>query len=200
MTRTLRTILIPVCILITASVAIAQASANPQPSAQAPTQLTPAQPAIPAAHPEDVASPGAIIAAVYNVISGPAGQKRDWDRMRSLFYPGARLIPTSPRKEGGFKATSLTVQEYIDRGGAYLEKNGFAEREIAHHTESWSNIQQIFSTHESRHDPKDEKPFARGINSFQLFNDGTRWWIVTIYWQQESPEIPIPAEYLPQAH
>jgi hypothetical protein len=196
MTRTLRIALIQICFVTAATATLAQAPAQPQPAATAAPTAT-----LPAAHPEDVSSPDAIIAAVYNVISGPAGQKRDWDRMRSLFYPGARLIPTSPKKEGGGnKATTLTPQEYIDRGGAYLEKNGFSEREISHHTEAWGNIQQIFSTYESRHDPKDEKPFARGINSFQLFNDGSRWWIITIYWQQESSELPIPAEYLPQAH
>jgi hypothetical protein len=36
----------------------------------------------------------------------------------------------------------------------------------------------------------------RGINSIQLFNDGNRWWIVNIYWQQESAEDPIPDMYL----
>jgi len=36
----------------------------------------------------------------------------------------------------------------------------------------------------------------RGINSIQLFYDGSRWWIVSIYWQQESPEYPIPEKYL----
>jgi len=26
----------------------------------------------------------------------------------------------------------------------------------------------------------------RGIKSIQLFNDGKRWWIVNIYWTQET--------------
>ena len=51
---------------------------------------------------------------------------------------------------------------------------------------------QIFSTYESRHDAKDAKPFARGINSFQLYYDGSRWWVVTILWQEETPENPLP--------
>ncbi|PYU46880.1 MAG: hypothetical protein DMG53_10845 [Acidobacteria bacterium] len=88
----------------------------------------------------DVASPDAIIAAAYDVISGPAGQKRDWNRMRSLFYPGARLIRTAPKKEGGIGATSFSPQDYIDRASIYLEKNGFSEKEIARGTEQWGNI------------------------------------------------------------
>lgn len=152
---------------------------------------------VPVANAADVASPDAIIAATYDVISGPAGQKRDWDRMRSLFYPGARLIRTAPKKEGGMGATVLSSQDYIDRASVYFEKNGFTEREIARRTENWGNILHAFSTYESRHDVKDATPFARGINSFQLFFDGTRWWILTIYWQEETPEHPLPAEYLP---
>jgi hypothetical protein len=85
----------------------------------------------------DVVSPDAIIAAAYDVISGPATQKRDWDRMRSLFYPGARLIRTAPKKEGGMGATSFSTQDYIDRASVYFEKNGFSEKEVGRHTEKW---------------------------------------------------------------
>ena len=167
------------------------------PAATLPTAI----PATTAVNPADVASPDAIIAAVYNVISGPAGQKRDWDRMRTLFDPAARLIRTAPKKEGtGRTATSFSVQDYIDHASAYFEKNGFTEREIARHTDKWGNILQAFSTYESRHNVADAAPFARGINSMQLFFDGTRWWILTIYWQEETAQNPLPAEYLPGAH
>jgi hypothetical protein len=174
-------------------------SAQNQTQTQAPVAPAPAAPA-PTAKQEDVASPDAIIAAVYDVISGSAGQKRDWDRMRPLFYPGARLIRTAAKKEGGMEAGPLSVQEYIDRVSVYFEKNGFSEKEISRRTEKWANILQAFSTYESRHDAKDAAPFARGINSFQLFFDGTRWWILTIYWQQETPENALPAEFLPHSH
>ncbi len=141
-------------------------------------------PPTPAAKPSDVASPDAIMAATYEVISGPATQKRDWDRFHSLFYPDARLVRTAPKKEGGFSATAFTPQGYVDRASLYFEKNSFF-------------ILQAFSTYESRHDAKDTLPFARGINSFQLFFDGNRWWILTIFWQEETAQNPLPAEYLP---
>jgi len=73
------------------------------------------------------------------------------------------------------------------------------EREAARTAERYGNIMQIFSTYESRHDAKDAQPFARGINSFQLFYDGTRWWVVTIYWLEETPDNPLPKEFLPAA-
>lgn len=174
----------------------AQDQPKPVPASQQPaaTQARDAKPA-------DVASPDAILAAVYDVISGPAAQDRDWDRFRSLFYPGAQLIPTKPKKEGGgLSATFVTPEGYIDRAGPYFKKNGFFEREIARRTERWGSIMQVFSTYESRHDPKDPAPFARGINSFQLFFDGARWWIMTIYWAEETPQTPLPPEFLQRSH
>jgi len=168
---------------------------NPSKLHSSPQDVTVSQ--APTAKPSDAASPEAILAATYDVISGPATQKRDWDRFDSLFYPGARLVRTAPKKESGFSATVFTPQDYVDRARLYFEKNGFFEREIARHTERWGNIVQAFSTYESRHDAKDGLPFARGINSFQLFFDGNRWWILTIFWQEETAQNPLPAEFLP---
>jgi hypothetical protein len=172
----------------------AQAPAAQKSDAPATPEPTP-----PAAKPADVASPDAILAACYDVISGPAGQKRDWDRFRSLFLPGARLVPSGPKKDGGFFAKTVTPDEYAKFADSYFEKNGFAENEISRKSERFENIMQIFSTYASRHDAKDPEPFERGINSFQLFYDGARWWIVTIYWQGETKEAPIPKEFLPAA-
>jgi hypothetical protein len=173
----------------------AQSQSKPQSS---PQDVTVSQ--TPAAKPADVASPDAILAATYEVISGPATQKRDWRRFNSLFYSGARLVSTAAKQEGGFSATAFNPQNYVDRASLYFEKNGFFEREIARHTERWGNILQAFSTYESRHDAKDGLPFARGINSFQLFFDGSRWWILTIFWQEETSQNPLPAEFLPASH
>ena len=154
------------------------------------------QAAPPAAKPADVSSPDAILAAVYDVISGPAGP-RDWDRFNSLFAPGARLIPIGPRKDNpGIGIVVLSPQDYVDRAGSYFLKSGFAKREASRKTERYGNIMQVFSTYESRHDAKDEKPFARGINSFQLYYDGTRWWVVSIMWEEETPDNPLPKEFL----
>ena len=165
--------------------------------AQATPTTTPATPATPAANPADVASLDAIVAALYDVISGPAGQKRDWDRMRSLFIPGARLIPSSPAPDGKVVPRVLDVDGYIGRAGPTLEKNGFFEREISRKTETFGTITHAFSTYESRRTKEDATPFARGINSIQLVNDGTRWWIVTVFWDSERPNNPLPAKYLP---
>lgn len=147
----------------------------------------------------DVASVEAIISAVYDVISGDAGKKRDWDRFRSLFHKDARLIPTGKNPEtGDFGAAAMTPEGYIERSGAFLETNGFFEREIARKTEVFGNIAHVFSTYSAYRKSDDKEPFMRGINSFQLLFDGKRWWVMTIYWQAESRDNQIPKEYLPR--
>ena len=150
----------------------------------------------PAAKPEDVSSPDAILAATYDVISGPPGA-RDWNRFYSLFMPDARLIATGySKKDGKQRVQSITPEGYAKQAGDYFLKNGFFEREIGRKSERYSNIMQIFSTYESRNTKEDKEPFARGINSFQLYYDGTRWWVVTIFWEEESPSTPLPKEFL----
>ena len=148
------------------------------------------------ADPRDVSSPEAIVAAVYDVISGPAGKKRNWDRMRTLFVPDARMIPTAKRPSGESTRRVLTVEEYIANSGPFLEKDGFFEMEIGKKTEQFGNIVHVFSTYESKRTLTDEKPFMRGINSFQLWYDGKRWWVITILWQSESKDTPIPEKYI----
>src|SRR5262245_15413006 len=153
-------------------------------------------PSSPAANPDDVKSMESIIAAVYDVISGPAGKERDWNRFRSLFVNGARLIPTFPAQTGGFASRALTVDEYVQRAQPRMTEEGFYEKEFARRVEQFGQIAHVFSTYESRHKAEDTKPFARGINSIQLMNDGKRWWIVTIFWQGESETTPLPDKYL----
>jgi hypothetical protein len=169
-------------------------AAQAQTPTPTPAPTTPAQ-TTPPANPADVATMDSIVAAVYDVISGPAG-KRDWDRFRSLFIPSARLIPTGPRPTGEVGSRVLTVEDYAQRAGATFEKQGFFEREVSRRLERFGNIAHIFSTYESRHAKDDAKPFQRGINSIQLMNDGKRWWVVTIFWQGEDEKNPLPAEYL----
>ena len=142
----------------------------------------------------DVASRDAIVAALYEVISGPAGE-RDWARFRALFIPEAQLIASHKKKDGTMGYRVMTPQGYADQAGKYFLEHGFFEREVSRKLETFGSITHIFSTYESR-ETADGKPFERGINSIQLWNDGTRWWIVDVYWTGETAENPIPEKYL----
>ncbi len=170
-----------------ACIALAAALAATFPEGLAAQQATPA----------DVSSVDGIVAALYEVISGPAGRQRDWQRFDALFLPGARLISVgvSPQDHQVHHRV-LTPTEYEQAAAPYFQQQGFFEREVHRETERFGQIEQLFSTYESRRAATDAKPFERGINSIQLVNDGRRWWIATVLWDSERPDNPIPAKYL----
>jgi hypothetical protein len=202
-----------VCICAPRAMAQTPAQAQPATPTQTPQPSATAMTAPPnvVANPADVDSIDHIVAALYDVISGPAGKKRDWDRLRSLFVPGARMIPTVPRRAPGtppdapltgkeeYAPRIFSVEDYVARSAPRLEGEGFFERESARRTEQFGHIAHVFSTYESRHKADDAKPFQRGINSIQLVNDGKRWWVVTIFWEGETERTTLPEKYLKSA-
>jgi hypothetical protein len=151
-----------------------------------------------AARPADVSTVDGIVAALYDVISGTAGQPRDWDRMRSLFAPEGRLMAVGARPEGVVALRAMTVDDYITRNSKAFASMGFFEREAARRTETFGQVVHVFSTYESRHARGDAEPFQRGINSIQMYNDGKRWWIVNVLWRAEDASLRLPERYLPQ--
>src|ERR1700722_6914521 len=150
----------------------------------------------PAAQSADGAVPDEIMGVAYDSISGPATQERDWNRLRSLFLPGAHLIQSAPDKDGKYTTTVLSVDDFVAAATPYFKQNNFFEREIWSHSDRYANIIQRFSTYASSHAQGGE-PFARGVNSFQLLYKDGCWWIVTIFWQEEDHDYPIPAKFLP---
>ena len=143
--------------------------------------------------PEDVKSIDSILAALYNVISGPAGE-RDWNRFRSLFLPGATLTSAGKDRDGIIRVRPRTVEGYVSGAGGYFSQHGFFESPIVSRVQTFGNVAQVFCSYESR-GAASEAPFARGINSIQLANDGKRWWIVSILWDEERSDNPLPKEF-----
>jgi len=144
---------------------------------------------------EKVATEDAIIATLYEVISGPAGEKRNWDLMRGLFQEDARLQAMARDQQGNSRLISMTPDGYIERNGPYLEESGFFEVELSRKTDRFGNIVQIFSTYASKR-TKDGPIFQRGINSIQLIKKDDRYYIVNILWNAEYEDTPIPGKYL----
>jgi len=155
----------------------------------------PTNPDHPEAKSEDVASVDAIIKAMYDAISGPRGE-RDWNRIRSLHLPGSRLIPTGVRVSGESGLRLLDIEGWIEGARSLFAENDFYEVEIARRTERFGNIAQAFSTYECRWE-ENGPAFMRGINSIQLLHKDGRWWLVNVFWDNESGENRISAEYLP---
>ncbi len=142
----------------------------------------------------ELASPEELVAAMYKVISGPAGE-RDWEKLRAYCKPGVQFNVLSYRKDGTSVYRSLSLDDYIATAGKHFETSPFYETPLGHSVEQFGPVAQVFSAYSSKESPEGE-PFDRGVNSFQLVKDGGRWWIVNILWTSETPENPIPASLI----
>jgi hypothetical protein len=143
---------------------------------------------------KDGASVDAIIAALYNVITGEPNEPRDWDRFKYLFKPEARLIPTRKDDKGELVIKVLSPDEYVQLFQSRIP-TGFYEKELHRKTEAYGTITHVFSTYETK-EKKDGPVTNRGINSIQLFKDKDRYYIVNIFWCAESMGFALPEQYL----
>lgn len=143
---------------------------------------------------KDVESADAIIKALYEVISGEAGEPRDWNRFKNLFAPDAKLIPTGKNQEGKISYASITADQYIQNFQTRVP-TGFFERELNRMTDAYGTILHVFSTYETR-ESKDGPVTNRGINSIQLLKTHERYFIMNIFWCGENTGFLLPDIYL----
>jgi len=138
----------------------------------------------------DVETIDALITTLYETITGPAGP-RDWDRERHIFAPGAHLMPTRFAEDGSHSIQILDNEGYIKTRTPFFEKTSFYEKEVSRREERFGNIAHVWSAYEGRYSP-DGEVVLRGVNSFQLYHDGDRWWVVSMLWDNERTGIPLP--------
>ena len=143
----------------------------------------------------DVASVDGVVKAYYDVISGPAGEPRQWSRDRSLYIPDLRFVATGFAREHPY-ARVMDHQTFVDGSDSAMVHDGFFEREIHRVTRTYGNIAQVFSTYEE-HRTVDGPVQGRGVNALQLFWDGSRWWVASAIWFEEDAAHPIPPDLLP---
>jgi len=144
----------------------------------------------------DVSSLDNIVEAIYDVISGPKDVQIDLKRWNNLFVEGAILAPTGKNQSGAYQIRVVNPQQFMEMfWNNGMRPQAFYEIETDRATDTFGSVTQIFSTYESRSDPSDVKAFQRGINSMQLYNDGSRWWVVSIFWDSERADQKIPQRY-----
>jgi hypothetical protein len=154
---------------------------------------------LPPSHHPQVVTLDAIIQALYESVSFLPGRQPDYQRLRALFHPDARILP--PRAERAAALELLDIDTFIMRSREVvvttgLERLGFHEKEVARRTGTFGAMTHVFSTYESRHTMQDTVPLQRGINSIQLVRGSNRFWVVSMLWEAESPGHPIPRTFL----
>jgi hypothetical protein len=175
--------------------AVAVLSGGLSASSQANPKVHVDRPVVPA-RAEDVSTIEGIVKASYETISGGVGVPRQWGRDRTLYDPYMRFVSMGKDpKSGKITRSSGSEQDYADHADAYFVKAGFTEHELAHTIHRFGDVATVLSSYEGK-ETASNKPADRGVNIFQLYNDGKRWWILSIAWDEERPDNPIPAELL----
>lgn len=142
---------------------------------------------------EDVSTIEGIVKASYETISGGVGVPRQWGRDSTLFDPDSRSVAVAvDQKTGAVRTHSMTEQQFADEEDASSVQNGFTEREIKHVIKQFGNVATVLSSYEGS--DAAGKSRTRGVNIFQLYFDGKRWWILSMVWDEERPGNPIPPE------
>jgi hypothetical protein len=147
-----------------------------------------------AAEPADVGTIADIMRVSYEVISGPAGAARQWDRDRTLYMPGATFVVTNKR-DGKVQTTIMTTEEYRQKSDARFVAEGLFETEIGSRVERFGNVAQVRSVSVARRTPTGPIE-GRYVNYVHLFWDGNRWWIAGAVWDEDRPDNPIPRAWL----
>lgn len=144
----------------------------------------------------DADSPDGVVDALYDVISGPAGERRDWDRFRDLFLSGARIATFTTLPDGTPQEGVWTLDEYIPAAAEFYAEAGFWEKELWSRTDRFGNVAHVLSTYESRVGSAGAEPVGRGLNSLQMVRRDGRWWIAGLAFELEGPGRPLPERYL----
>jgi len=125
---------------------------------------------------------GAAIDEMYDMISGPAGQ-RDWSRQANCFLPEARQVRTFVDEQGRPGMLAMSLDEYRENTTPFFAANAFHEVETGRRIDLFGNIAHVWSAYEARTSPEDATPERSGINSIQLFNHPELGWrIVHMIW------------------
>lgn len=142
--------------------------------------------------PFDPTDIGAVVDAMYAMISGPAGP-RDWALQAEVFHPQARQMRTWLSEDGAPQIRIMGQADYRADVEPFFAANPFYEVELARRIDVFGNMAHVWSAYEAKTSPDDPTPERRGINSIQLFREADgRWRIISMIWDNERPGLTLP--------
>ncbi len=127
--------------------------------------------------------------AFYEAISFREGEEPDWEGMKAVFLPNARLTRLTPEGIEYFDLQTFEAMamEMLDRG-VYTS---FFEQEVARRAEVFGAFAHVLSAYETKRSPNAKACLARGVNSIQLLWDGQGWRVLSLLWDEETERNPL---------
>lgn len=133
--------------------------------------------------PSDLVQIDALIKTLYEVISFDEGGEPDWERMRTIFSPHARITRVTPEGTDylDLSAFQELAKEVLDLG-TYTR---FFEIEVQRDERRFGALAHVLSAYETRQSRNATEPFARGVNSLQLIREQGGWKVLSLFWDEE---------------
>lgn len=121
---------------------------------------------------------------LYEVVSAHGGE-RDWESIRSLYHPRATLVRTGLDDAGEPFAKAMTFDEYVENATQMLDGVHFEEVEVRQDVTRFGNVARVASVYEYSFSSDVEQRSGRGVNFFNLVNEGDGWRVMNIVWDNE---------------
>jgi hypothetical protein len=134
---------------------------------------------------------------LYAVISA-SPDDRDWNSVRDLYHPRATLVRTGMNEDGTPFVTVMNFDEYIDNVSDHLTRVSFSEKELSQDVTVFGNVARLVSVYEFRFIDGGQTTTGRGVNFFNLVNDGRGWKIINIVWDNERDGVALNYQGIPQ--
>lgn len=132
-----------------------------------------------------------IVNEVLATISGDSTVTRDVEKLRMLFTADATLRALAIAPDGSRQLRTFNLEEFARIVRDYYSGTNFYEYELKKTVNEYNGIAQAFQGYEV----KGPRGIEKGINSYQLYNDGQRWWIISILWVSDRNGVELPEEY-----
>lgn len=145
---------------------------------------------------EDVSTINGLMKAFYEVVSGEAGEKRQWERDLSIHHPKAIYSYMTTINEES-KQVTLSLEDFHKETDNMVLETAFYENEINREVKVFGNIANVWSTYETRLE-KNGIVARRGINSIQLFYNNNKWQIISLVFDRETENNRIPQTFNPK--
>lgn len=146
------------------------------------------QPFCGSANPSQAHDLSGITKVLYKIVSGKAGEEKNWDLMRTLFAPNSTITPIF-HNGTGHSVSAMSVEDFISLNKRIFANINFFETEVKAKVFHYGNTATILSQYESREEIGAE-PYSTGVNSFQLVNDGIRWCVISVTWDSDKGPLP----------
>ncbi|SCZ00860.1 nuclear transport factor 2 family protein [Alkaliphilus peptidifermentans] len=122
----------------------------------------------------------------YKIISGSAGERRNWNEFKSLFFSeDSSLASMKYNADKECITKGMDVESYIVGLCDFLKSNDFYEYGFNYEIKVIGSIASVYSEYAAKRKKEDSNIIKSGVNLVQLIHNGHEWKIHSMLWQDQ---------------